>query len=105
MKIIFAFMIALMIAHNVIILRIAKRLEKMHREVWISLGQPSFFNNSILNGMKLVSYVIFGRHYNLLGDNRLSYLIRVNRAVFIFAMFFFVIFMSYVLLQISGRRY
>jgi hypothetical protein len=45
-------------------------MQKNHKELWVELGSPSFFNNSIANNWKCMKFIL-GRKYLTSHDSTL----------------------------------
>jgi hypothetical protein len=60
--------IVLTVGYLIVLQILNRRLRNYHAAQWNVLGQPSFLNNSPLNGVRVVRYFIFSDRYKQLGD-------------------------------------
>ena|SRR5438034_9197481 len=76
-------------------------LKKRHEALWEELGRPSFFNNSISNNWKFLSFLM-SRRYRSVPDSFVQ-----ERGKFIFCLFIFTtfLFVSVIIIgEILGTR-
>lgn len=66
-------------------------LRRQHAEVWTSLGNPSFWNNSPRNGFLFVRWLL-RRDYKKLGDQTIARIGIVAEALFWIVMVLFLLF-------------
>ncbi len=64
---ILVFFVGLTVTHGLIL----RDIKKNHNSVWVSLGEPSFFNNSISNGIRVTKF-LFKTGCRELGDKKLE---------------------------------
>jgi len=70
------------LAYLVLVSRLFGRLKREHPTVYRDLGEPSFLNNSILNSLRTIKFLVYGS-YRSLQDPRINSLAAVVRGLFI----------------------
>jgi hypothetical protein len=71
----------LVVFYNALVLYLFSNLKRAHQTVWIELGSPSFFNNSIANNWKFFGF-LFGQKRLSFSDRKVDRLIWIIRALF-----------------------
>jgi hypothetical protein len=69
----FFFVIFLIIAYLIVLQVLNMELKANHREVWDSLGRPSFFNSSTQNSFYILRF-IYSRRYVRIGSHKVTLL-------------------------------
>ena len=79
---------AVVIIYNGLVLYLLRYLKNTYNPLWLELGSPSFLNNSILNGIRVLGF-LFGNRYKSLNDPKLANLIWIIRGLFLIFCFAF----------------
>jgi hypothetical protein len=91
----FVLMLVMTIIYNGLILLILRRLRRLYPQTWENLGRPSFLNNSILNSLRVVRFILKGE-FQEIDDVWLTSICKTTRVIFFVIS---VIFVSFVLLM------